>query len=264
MLDKKDLYRQINALDSQFFHTCLYCGCIAAGYDLVPPIKYAQFYLQTREEADFYKVPACGECIYFLKSENSALLGQRVDKAKKCLARKYKKALHIYNVWKHDEIDELDYQLKHSINAGMVLGEESSMRIQYKGFSFEADGIKHQAHYIDDQVFTIFGEEFDQFRDALEYASTSYRIPKAKLLTLLKAHNNCFDSAINSYTEKQNRLLLNKTLSFKCKEFALAHKQNSKFVMRTVEAYCAQDENLSIEMALDKLHREVLKAPKTQ
>ena len=259
MQNETDLYRLVRAVDHKHFNTCFYCGCIATEYALAPPLKHADFYLETREEADFYKVPACRECFFFLKDDNSALLAQRVNIAKRCLARKYKRAIRIYDVWDHDEINELDYQLKHSVNAGMILGKESTGRIQFAGFNFEADGIKHRAHFVENQVFLIFGEPFVQFRDALEYASKAYRIPKAKLIILFTEHDNCFDTAINTYHEKLSHKIIDKKLAASCRDFSLVHKQNIKFVMRTVQIYCAQDESLTYEMALDKLYQEVIK-----
>ena len=259
MQDENTLYRQMSALHSKNFHSCFYCGCIAAKYDLVPPVKYAEFYLKTREDADFYKVPACRECFDFLKNDKSPLLGQRVDVAKRKLARKYQQAIRIYEVWDLDEIDDLSYQLKHSVNAGIVLGKESSQRVNFKGFDFEADGEKHSAHYVKNEVFKVFGEKFDIFRDALDYASKAYRIPKAKLITMFTEQNNCFDTAINLFHQKISRKNYEKELKQKCKDFSLLHKQNIKFVMRTIEFFCQQDQSLTIEMALAKLYRERLK-----
>ncbi|NQZ31224.1 MAG: hypothetical protein HRU06_08095 [Oceanospirillaceae bacterium] len=259
MHSETDLYRQMSALDAEHFNTCFYCGCIATEYDLVPGIKHAEFYLRTREEADFYKVPACRECFYFLKDDNSALLGQRVDVAKRCLARKYKKAIRIYEVWNIDEIDELDYQLKHSVNAGMILGKESCQRVAFTGFDYEADGVKHSTHFVKNEVFVIFGEKFDNFRDALEHGHKAYRIPKAKLIELFTEHNHCFDTAINSFHEKLTRKILDKNLKRQCTAFALKHKQNLKFVMRTIELYCTQDQRLTYDMALDKLYLEIIR-----
>jgi hypothetical protein len=259
MPHKTDLYRHMSAVEAKYFNTCFYCGCIATEYDLSPPLKYAEFYLKTREEADFYQVPACRECYFFLKNDNSALLEQRIKIAKRCLARKYERAIHIYNVWNTDEIKALDYQLKHSVNAGMLLGKEASDRVQFAGFNYEADGVKHRAHFVENTVFMIFEERFDRFRDALEYASKAYRIPKAKLMTLFTEHNNCFDTAINAFNQQRARNIVEKNLAAKCKDFCLEHKQNIKFVMRTIEIYCAQDEGLSIEMALDKLYQDIIK-----
>ena len=259
MHDETELYRLMSALDAKNFNTCFYCGCIATKYDLTPPIKYAAFYLNTREEADFYKVPACRECFDFLKYDKSGLLGQRVDVAKRMLARKYKRAIRIYEVWDPDEIDDLAYQLKHCVNAGIVLGKESSERVTFKGFDFEADGEKHSAHYVTNEVFSVLGEKFDNFRDALDYGSKAYRIPKAKLIQMFSEHNNCFDTAINIFHEKIARKIYQKKLKAKCKDFSLEHKQNIKFVMRTVEIYCKQEQSLTIEMALSKLYEERIK-----
>ncbi len=262
MSDKAAIYRQLRAVDVKYFHTCFYCGCIAYQDDLVPPLKLADFYLRTREEADYYKVPACKECLGFLKSEKGALLGQRVDVVKRMLARKYQRAIRIYELWDASEVNELSYQLKHSVNAGIVLGKESTERIAFKGFDFEVDGEQHFAKYVSDQEYKVFELTFENFRSALDYASKAYSIPKAKLIEMYTAHNDSFDSAINFHHEAVARKLFEKTLKEKCKDFALKHKQNLKFVMRTVELFCQQDETLTIEMALVKLHRE--RVPKAE
>lgn len=259
MHDETELYRQMSAVHGKDFNTCFYCGCVATKYDLTPPLKYAEFYLKTREDADFYRVPACKDCFEFLRNDRSGLLGQRVDAAKRKLARKYQKAIRIYEMWDHDEIDDLDYHLKKSIKAGLVLGKESYERIKFKGFDFEADGEKHSAHYVENETLTVFGEKFDNFRDALDYGSRAFRIPKAKLREIFAEHDNCFDTAIKNFQEEMARKIYQKELKEKCKVFALEHKQNIKFVMHTVEIYKVQDENLTIDTALIKLFEERFK-----
>ena len=255
-----ELYRQVNAIRSKDFNKCFYCGCIASHYDYVPPKKYAEFYLRTREEADFYQVPSCQECIDLLKTDKSSLLAQRVDKVKAKLSRKYQKALRVYEMWDVDEVEELDYQLQKSIKAGINLGQETYERCKFKGFDFESEGEKHSVHYIKDKAFTIFGEEFNNFRDALDYGSKSFRIPKAKLRDLFAEHDNNFDKAIRLFQEELAKKLFEKELKQKCKTFAEQHKQNIKFVMHTVELYMKKDETLTIDTALDKLLLERFKS----
>lgn len=259
MHDETELYRQMSAVHAKDFNTCFYCGCIATKYDLAPPLKFAEFYLKTREDADFYRVPSCQECFDFLKNDKSSLLGQRVDNVKGKLARKYQKAIRIYEMWEHDELEQLDYQLQRSVKAGLELGKESYERYKFKGFEFEADGEKHSAHYVSDKRFTIFGEQYDSFRDALDYGSKAFRIPKAKLRDLYAEHDNDFDTAIRSFQELMAQKLYEKELKQKCKAFADEHKQNIKFVMHTVEIYRKQNDTLTIDAALDKLYQERIK-----
>ncbi len=259
MYDETELYRQMSAIQGKDFNTCFYCGCVATKYDLTPPLKYAEFYLKTREDADFYRVPACRDCFDFLRNEKSGLLGQRVDVAKRKLTRKYQKAIRIYEMWDHDELDDLDYHLKKSVNAGLILGKESYERIKFKGFDFEADGEKHSAHYVENQTLTVFGKKFENFRDALDYGSRAFRIPKAKLREMFADHDNCFDTAIKIFQEEMARKIYENELKEKCKVFAQEHKQNIKFVMHTVEIYKSQDESLTIDTALIKLFEERFK-----
>lgn len=256
MHDETELYRQMSAVHGRDFNTCFYCGCLATKYDLSPPLKYAEFYLKTREDADFYRVPSCKECFDFLRHDRNGLLGSRVDNVKRQLAKKYQKAIRVFEMWDHDEIEGLDYHLKHSINAGLVLGKESYERFKFKGFDFEADGEKHSAHYVESEVLTVFGEKFNNFRDALDYGSKAYRIPKAKLREMFAEYGNCFDTAIKTFQEEMARKLYEKELKDKCKKFAAEHKQNIKFVMHTVEIYRKQDERLTIDTALVKLFEE--------
>lgn len=259
MYDEIGLYRQINAIHSKDFNICFYCGCIATKNDLSPPLKYAEFYLKTREEADFYRVPCCQECFEFLKNDNSGLLGQRVDNVKRKLAHKYKKSIRVYEMWSYDELEHLDYQLKRSIQAGLELGKESYKRYKFKGYTFEADGEKHIAYYVENKKFTIFGEQYDSFREALDYGCKAFRIPKAKLRDMYVEYDNSFDLAIKAFQEAVLKKLYERELKEKCKAFAKDNKQNIKFVMHTVELYRKKNENLTIEMALVKLFEERVK-----
>ncbi|MFS7251304.1 hypothetical protein AB6869_09675 [Rahnella rivi] len=254
MDDELNLYSQVFAIDCKDFNTCFYCGCVATVYDLSPPLKYAEFFFKTREDADFYKVPACGECGEFLKNDKSGLLGQRMDRIKKILSEKYKKALRIYEMWNVDEVDELDYQLKHSVKAGLILGEESYRRCKYKGFDYEVDNNKYKGVFLKSEVITIFGEEFDNFRDALDYGSRAFRIPKAHLKDLFAENGNDFDAAIKFFQDEITRKTHEKELKEKCKVFSDNHKQNIKFVIHTVKIYLDQDQDLTINKALDKLY----------
>jgi hypothetical protein len=187
------------------------------------------------------------------------LLGQRVDFAKAKLARKYKRAVRIYEVWEKDEVEGLDYGLKRSVNAGLKLGKETYDRLRFQGFDFEVEGEKHSAYYVDLAEFSVFGDNFDNFRDALNYASKAYRIPKAKLIEMFSEHENSFDKAIKAFHLELERKLYEKELKKLCGEFAKEHKQNVKFVMHTVEIYRRNNENMTIEKALKKLYEEQIK-----
>lgn len=254
-----ELYRQISALHGHDFNTCFYCGCIATETDLVPPLKYAEFYLKAREDADFYKVPSCKECYEILATDRSALLGQRADNVKKKLARKYQKAIRVYEMWDEDELQELDYSLNRSIKAGLSLGREAHERVKFRGFEFEANGEKYRSHFYKKDLITVFGQEFSNFKDALDYASKAFRIPKAKLRYLFMEYNNSFDDAIKFFQNEMEKKLFEKELTEKCKPFAEKHKQNIKFVMNTVELYLKENNLLTIDTALEKLWHERIK-----
>ncbi len=258
MPDIQGLYRRIMALNSASFNTCFYCGCIATEYDKVPPIKLARYFLTTGEEADFYEVPCCRECVELLRGDKSGLLGQRTDVAKSKLAKKYEKAIRVYQLWTLEEMEDFDYNFKTSLTAGIALGKESDERVRFAGYDFEADGQTHSAFYIKAEPLSVFGEKFDNFVDALDYASKAYRVPKATMKQLFAEHDNNFDNAIQAFQLEAERVTFEKTLKMLCGEFSAKHKQNISFVLRTVKLYIKQDKELTIEAALDKLHEKYI------
>ncbi|MCL1076582.1 hypothetical protein D5R81_00080 [Parashewanella spongiae] len=258
MLNNRELYSRVMAMESRHFNVCFYCGCIATEYDFIPPLKLAEFYIRTGEEADFYEIPACNECFNLLKEDKSGLLGQRVDFVKSKLAKKYEKALRVYHLWHKDELDDFDHNFKKSLNAGIELGTETYERIKFKGFEFEVDGQKRHSNFVQTEKLSVFGETFDNFRDALDYASKSYRVPKAKLKELFAKHNNSFDKAITAFQQEMEQRLFEK----KCREFAKANKQNSNFIIRTVKLYMKNEKDLTVDEALEKIYKNYI-APVT-
>lgn len=100
---------------SNHFNTCFYCGCIAATYDYAPPLQYVEFYHATREPSEFLKIPTCNECHELLKPCKAGTLDERRLFARAKLAKKYDKALTIYDMWTTAELATLDFSLRHSI-----------------------------------------------------------------------------------------------------------------------------------------------------
>ncbi len=249
-------YLQLRAIKSDDFHTCFYCGCIATEYDFSPPKKYAELAIQTQDDADFFQIPCCKECCDFLKGEKHALTSARMDVVKKKLALKYKRAIHIYEVWDEEEALELDYHLNKSVMAGIELGKEATKRLLYKGFSYEIEGEKNQLLKQKEVTFTVFNETFNNFKDALNYASRTFNISKAKLKILFGDHDNSFEKAIEAYRLDIDKKIYDKKLNTLCKDFSFKYKQNIDFVKRTVGYYMDKDKNISLEDALQKLFVE--------
>ncbi|WP_050569156.1 hypothetical protein [Vibrio campbellii] len=258
-LKEFEIYRPICAISPKNYKRCFYCGCISTKMDLVPPLKFAYHYLITREEAEFISVPACQECFDSVADDRTSTLVKRSDNVKTKLSRKYRKALRVYEMWGKDELTELDSSLRTSIEAGLKLGEDAYNRVKFPGFDFEVDGEKHSAHYTPNEVFEVFGSKFDNFRDALSYASSSYRIPKNRLKDLFFELGNSFDSAITFVHTETEKKLFEKSLKSKCKSFADLHKQNVKFVVHAVTLYMEDDNTLTIDTALERLYEKRIK-----
>ncbi len=249
---KKDRYQQLRAKRSCDFNCCYYCGCIATARDYAPPLKFVDYYLATGDSAVFYKLPSCLECETALKNKRLGTLEERMSAANKAISKKYQRAIRVYTMWHPDELDELDYELHRSISAGMALGEEAHQRIQFNGFDYEVDGDTVIASS-NKVAFDVFGTQFDSFKMALDYASKTFRIPKAKLNELFCEHSHSFNKAITSFQQQQNDKSYEKELNRLCRDFASLYKQNLSFITRTVTSMLEQDTELTVQQALQKI-----------
>ncbi|MDP4984012.1 hypothetical protein [Pseudoalteromonas tunicata] len=256
-MSKEIAYQKMNACSNAHFHQCFYCGCIATELDYAPPKKYAKEYQLSEDDGDFYAVPSCLECVTLLSGCQAAYVTLRRDKLKALLAKKYQQALHVYNVWQEDELALLDDNLAGSIAAGLKLGKESLERVDFIGFSYEVGGDVHHVLPMAKIQINIDQYTFSSTKAALEYANKTYRIPKATLIDLLEIYQDDYNQAIYRFGQMQLEKEHDKTLKKRCTEFAKLHKQNVKFVIRTVEHFLKEDEEMSIETALCKLQQRI-------
>lgn len=247
---------------SNSFNTCFYCGCIATEHDYAPPVKYLEFYLATKEASEFLKIPCCHECHEHLKACKLSSLEERRTFAKDKIVKKYEKALTIYDMWTEEELAGLDFSLRHSIEAGLKLGEETNERLSYQGFDYEAAGVTQNVPYQTPKYFEVFGDQFKTFREALEFASKAYRIPKNTLKEFFADNNNSFEKAIRAIHKELADKEFDKQLKKLCSEFAKKHKQPIVFVRKQVERYLSEDENMTITDALDYLYETRVKPQK--
>jgi len=256
-------YHLLVPIYSNDFNTCFYCGCIAAGHDYAPPQQYLEFYLATREPSEFLQVPSCTECNDHLKACKAGTLEERRKFANDKLAKKYAKALTIYEMWTEDELAALDFSLQHSIAAGLKLGAETTERLSYPGFDFEAAGIEHNVQLTVPSYFDVFGEQFSTFREALEFASKAYRISKNTLKDAFADNDNNFELAIQAIHQQVAEKEFNQQLKQQCAAFAKKHKQAVIFVHKQVDRYLSENEEMTIHEALEHLYQTRVKPAKT-
>ncbi|MCM2681164.1 hypothetical protein [Echinimonas agarilytica] len=248
-------YQRLIAINSEDFNCCFYCGCVATEYDLAPPTSIRNV---IQPHSDNLEIPACRECHQLLKHEPSGLLGRRIDVVKDKLAKKYARAISVYQMWDASELNELEHRLQQSVAAGLKLGEEATQRLSYKGFVYEVNGHRFDSPHSPVEVHCVAGTQFTDFKSALNHTSSSYRIPKAKLKMLLKEHNNNFDQVISLYQQQVLAALAEKEMKTKCKSLAQQYKFDAAFIRRSVNHYMAEDEEMSLEQALRKLEVERL------
>ena len=195
-------YSPLRAAHSADFHLCFYCGCESARNDFIPPMKFIHDWREGTKEADFISVPACNECHDLLKNQNNGTLEHRMSVLKKLLSEKYAKAIRVFNHWSMDEIEEMDAAFQISLKGGMRLGKEALSRIRFAGFDYEVNGSFTCVAAPHHQVFTVFEQEFDSFREALAFASNAYQIKKSRLSKLYFEYDESFEKAIAVFHEK--------------------------------------------------------------
>ena len=252
-------YVEMTPLSSNDFNTCYYCGCESTEFDLAPPIEQAEKFWQKNRASEFLKVPCCYECFDALKGCRAPTIEERGQFAKQKISNRYEKALRIYEMWSEKELPELGTDLRASIAAGLRLGEEAFNRLRFRGFPNESDGQNLITNNVKVDSFEVFGEVYDNFRDALDYASRAYRIQKSTLKDLFDEHGSSFNKAITHVHREMERKEHEKNMKKLCSQFAKDHKQPLKFVSNTVQKFLDEDESISIQEAIDMLHARIKK-----
>ena len=199
-------------------------------------------------------MPCCTECNDHLKACKAGTLDERRRYAADKLAKKYAKALTIYEMWTEAELAALDFSLRHSIEAGLKLGAETTERLSYPGFDFEAAGIEHNVQHTAPRYFDVFGERFSTFREALEFASRAYRVPKNSLKERFAENDNNFELAVQAIHKDVAEKEFNQQLKKQCTDFARQHKQAVIFVHKQVERYLSENDDMTISEALQYLY----------
>jgi hypothetical protein len=253
---EQQVYAYASPVNYQDIGICYYCGCESEHEDYAPPKDYTAFYLTTGENCSLAIMPCCKECFGLLANCRAGLLDDRKLYVNKCIERKYRKALNIYEKWDESELVELERTLAHSVKAGINLGEEAYKRLRYPGFEYEIEGSVFHARRRNVEIFSVFGERFDNFRNALQYASRSYKININTLKEWLMEHNTNFDNSINAYFNHQEEEVVRKKKKKLCDEFAKEHKQNSNFVKGALDAYMEANPSITIEECLALIYDE--------
>jgi len=254
-----EVYSRVSPVSVSDVGVCYYCGCEAEHDDFSPPKNYVSYYLKTGLTCSFAMVPSCRECFGFLSVCLDGLIEERKKFVNHRIVKKYKKALNIYERWDDKDLGELDYSLSSSIKAGLGLGEEAAKRLEYPGFEYEIDGNVFHARRVNAKIFSVFGEEFDNYRNAMQYAARSYKINFNILKEWLVKYDAIFDDAINAYFEFQEQERIRKKKNNLCREFSKEHKQNSNFVKGALDAYMKKYPNSSMEECLSMIYEERVK-----
>ena len=100
-----------------------------------------------------------------------------------------------------EEIEEMDAAFQISLKGGMRLGKETLSRLQFAGFDYEVNGSITRVAKPQREVFKVFDEEFSSFREALAFASATYKIKKSRLSQLYFDNDESFDRAIEAFHE---------------------------------------------------------------
>ena len=95
----------------------------------------------------------------------------------------------MFNHWSMEEIEEMDAAFQISLKGGMRLGKETLSRLQFAGFDYEINGSTTRVAKPQREVFNVFDEEFSSFREALAFASATYKMQElGKVYSLSIGH----------------------------------------------------------------------------
>lgn len=258
-MNETNVYSPIYPVKYEDRGTCFYCGCESEFEDFAPPKRYFQYYYRSGDDASFASIPCCKECHGFLKTCPAGLIDERKTHINRYIEKKYRLALNVYEKWDEDELEEIGKSLAESIVAGIPLGEETYNRLRYPGFEYEINDTVFHARRQNTKLFTVRGETFDNFRNALQYTSRSYRININVLKEWLMKYDSIFDDALTAYfnhIEEEQVLKHKKKL---CKEFAKEHKRNVNFITGALDAYEQANSDLTLEQCLKLLYEERIK-----
>jgi hypothetical protein len=253
-MDYTKYYEPLVAVHSVDFNKCFYCGCEAATSDYIPPIPFIQDWRDGRREAEFITVPSCNECVDLMKKHNTGTLDERVDVLKNLLAKKYEKAVRVYTMWSPEELEEMDTAFQISLRAGINLGKETVSRLRFNGFDYEINGSTTTVGKTLDKHYKVFDKTFENFKLALEYASSTYQIKKGRLSELYFENGENFDKAIEAFHRSVEARRLLDAIEKPCEAFAKRYNQNRNLVIREVKKYLRADENLTVKEALDTFY----------
>lgn len=257
-------YGHIHPTKTEDIGVCFYCGCEADKEDYVPPLKQYQFYVETSPDFQAMIIPSCMECAEILKECVEKELDQHVEFVKDRLKFRYRKALNIYNAWSdEEELKEISLELQKSIKSGLALGKETSSRLNYPGFPFTYDNSDEviNRRFFKVKTYEVYGEIFTDFREALLYASSNYRINinvlRDRILNNPDEIN--FNKTIKEYHEEIEEAIFQRRKRKLCKEFSIKHKQPVAFIERTVEHYMKKFDTRSVEFCLDYIYENRIK-----
>ncbi|MBE0367840.1 hypothetical protein [Pseudoalteromonas aurantia] len=254
-------YQNGLAKSVEFNQCCYYCGCEATHIDYCPPLQHCELVIEFSETADFITVPSCYECHGLLLGQRLLTLNERIKALKSSLAKKYAQAVRVYNVWEHDELAQMSPEFHTSIEAGMRLGKETQIRLDFPSYILEISGAEVKVPTA--KVEFCVGEQyFDDFKSALAFCYANYTLQKSQFYDLLVGEcAGDFNKAISKYMHRHKKPAKTAQTSDLIKQFAKEHKQNSDFVARASEQLLKRHAELDLEGALAKLYEDYI-APK--
>tara|TARA_Y100000590_G_C15537996_1_gene945807 strand:- start:41 stop:661 length:621 start_codon:yes stop_codon:yes gene_type:complete len=109
---------------------CFYCGLPADTVDHVPPLNCVLNLRAEYENLNYLRVPSCGECNRLGSDEPHIEPFERKDFIQAKIREKYKKYLKAPD-WEEEEIEEMGFSLRGSIEAMMALKYLIAYRITY-------------------------------------------------------------------------------------------------------------------------------------
>lgn len=245
-------YSRIYALDRADWNRCFYCGDISTELDHVPPLVTVEFFDMTREPADFFLVPSCHECNLLGSSEPHGLLDIRSEYIRTKLKRRYAKNWRQIQLWTKEEVElfveeEGETNITKALSAIVNSEESLTSRLQFAGYPFEVRGSKQYMNYEPNQRFSVFGVNFNSFKEALQYSINAYKVKAEVLYRYSVESGGNLEKALNRVFEEQSEINKDKELTLVSKELAEKYGTSKEWVFRSMKHIASKHTESTIE-----------------
>ncbi|ROS01444.1 hypothetical protein EDC56_1885 [Sinobacterium caligoides] len=245
-------YRRIHACLAEFFHTCYYCGDIASTDDFIPPKTRSQT-SGSYPDGQFFIVPCCPECKRLGGDQPHSHIETRSEYIRKALRKKHYATFKKTQLWTQEEVAlRIEEDGLTSINRSLlaVLNAEQDLtsRLNFTGYDFEVDGSRYQSVIEEKGQTSVFGQLYDNPKQALHAVAKQYSLKVAELHQQSEIHNGNIELAAETLITEHRQRQQEKQLKELATELSVRYKQPKQWLIRSLTSLAKQSPDANLEM----------------